>query len=189
MSKSLKVVSESCKPKTKLTKIELENLLAEVQEELSEAQLQLEELIEAKEKLSKAKPIIEAYSELTKELGPVEQVRVAFAGENRLALVFGSVFGGFIPLASYFVVHNEVGWTSHGIAMLVIALGALAFSAKTVWQWGNEVFKHDGWKAGGFVLLLEGVMTLSNQSWLGYAALSILMFVNAVATGVTAARR
>ncbi len=179
--------------KTKFTKVELEKLLAELREELNESQRQLEEVTATNEELVSARAEVqhlrEFYNTITKELGLVEQVRVAFAGENRLALVFGAVFGGFIPVASFYVVHNEVNWEMHGIAMLVIALGALAFSAKTVWQWGNEAFKEDAWKAGGFVLLLEGVMTLSQLPWLGYTALGILTFINAVATGVTVSRK
>lgn len=185
--------------KTKFTKVELEKLLAEVREELvevreelDESQRQLEDLSTTNEELVCARAEVqhlkEVYDTITKELGLVEQVRVAFAGENRLALMFGAVFGGFIPVASFYVVHNEVNWEMHGIAMLVIALGALAFSAKTVWQWGNEAFKKDAWKAGGFVLLLEGVMTLSQLLWLGYTALGILTFINAVATGVTVSK-
>jgi len=142
-----------------------------------------------KDELANALPDAEAYREMNRELGPIEQVRVAFAGANRLALFFGIIFGGFIPYASYRVFHNEIAWNAHGISMLVFALGALAFSAKTVYQWGFDFFKQDRLKAGGFVLLCEGLMTLTYQKDLGIMALVILVFVNAIASGVTAAKR
>lgn len=192
MSVAIKLAEEAPskrKAQTKLTKIELEDALFETREELSEAQLQLEELAILKTELASVLPDAEAYREMNRELGPIEQIRVAFSGANRLALFFGSIFGGFIPYASYGVFHNEIAWDAHGVAMLVFALGALAFSAKTVYQWGFDFFKQDRLKAGAFVLLCEGLMTLTYQKYLGIAALVILIFVNAVATGVTAAKR
>lgn len=119
--------------------------------------------------------------------GVVEQVRTAFHRKNALATSIGLVFGGFVPVATYYVSHHEVAASAHGYAMLALVIGGLVFSAKTVWQWARAAFA-DPWKATGFVVLLEGVMTLSGQGALAVAALTLLTAVNAIATGVTLSR-
>ena len=68
--------------------------------------------------------------------------------------------------------------------MLILVLGGLLFSAKTVWQWAHQAFANDAWKATGFVVLLEGVMTLSQIPALAIAALVLLTAINGIATGV-----
>jgi hypothetical protein len=117
----------------------------------------------------------------------VEQVRIALTPANRLPTALGCLLGGFVPVASYVVAHNEIAYSWHGWAMLALVVGGLVFSAKTVWQWGNAAFG-DPWKATGLVLLLEGIMTLSAIEWLGATALGLLAAINAIATGVTLSR-
>lgn len=119
--------------------------------------------------------------------GVVDQVRIAISRQHLLSTVLGGVLGGFVPIATYAVAHREIAASAHGYAMLALVMGGLLFSAKTVWQWGRLAF-NDPWKATGFVLLLEGVMTLSGQQSVAIAALIVLTSINAIATGVTLSR-
>lgn len=119
--------------------------------------------------------------------GVVSQVRVALSRQHALPTTIGAVLGGFVPVATYAVAHREIAASTHGYAMLALVMGGLLFSAKTVWQWGRAAFS-DPWKATGFVLLLEGVMTLSGQQSVAIAALIVLTSINAIATGVTLSR-
>jgi len=116
--------------------------------------------------------------------GVIDQIRTATKAENRLASVAGAIMGGFVPIATFLISHNEVALSVHGIGMLLLVIGGLVFSAKTVWQWANMAFASDAWKATGFVILLEGVMTLSGITGLSIAALVLLTAVNGIATGV-----
>jgi hypothetical protein len=106
----------------------------------------------------------------------------------RLATTLGALLGGFVPVASFVVAHREVGWDAHGILAAVLVLGGLVFSAKTVRQWAALACRDD-YKALGFVVLLEGVMVTSHTEWLGYAALAMLVGINAVSTGCTLSLR
>jgi hypothetical protein len=114
----------------------------------------------------------------------VQQVRTALRPGNRLATSLGFLLGGFVPLASFFVAHYEVTrmapWYEQKPVFLV--LGGLAYSARTVWQWGRLAFQN-AVKALGFVVLLEGVMVTSHIPWLSIAALAYLIAINGVATG------
>lgn len=117
--------------------------------------------------------------------GVVAQVRLALRPKARLATLLGCLLGGFVPLASYVVAHGEVDLeTVHGMVSLLLVLGGLLFSAKTVFAWGRMAFNHGG-KALGFTVLLEGVMTMSHTHWLAFIALGYLVSVNAIATGCT----
>lgn len=121
------------------------------------------------------------------EYGPVEQLCIAV--RNPLALVLGGLFGAFAPIASYFVSHQD--WhTKHWLRIVgecVLVLGALVFSAKTVWQWGEVFWGRE--KATGFVILTELVLVLSPSEWLSLTALCILVAINTIANGYTAAMR
>lgn len=115
----------------------------------------------------------------------VEQVRAAFKPDARLATLLGCLAGALPPLSAYVLAHlpTPVAWY-----LWVIVAGALLFSAKTVFQWAALAFA-DKVKAFGFVVLLEGVMTLSPVIWLSYLALAYLIAINAIATGCTLSRR
>jgi len=121
----------------------------------------------------------------TRELGVVAQVRLAMQPKSRLATAVGFMLGGFVPLATYWVSHNELGaeWPLY-LRMLTygIVAGGLLYSARTVFAWGKLAF-HAPAKALGFVVLLEGVMTLSHTSWLSVMALVYLIAINGFATG------
>jgi hypothetical protein len=123
--------------------------------------------------------------------GVVAQCRAAFARGNRLAAAVGLAIGGFVPVATYLVAH-AVRWELSPVVVLaaVLALGGLAFSAPTVFDWTREAFGGRGSrlavvKAGGFVVLLEGVMVCARGlglEILGLVALAYLVLVNAAAT-------
>lgn len=119
-----------------------------------------------------------------REVGVIGQVRVA--GQNPVALAIGCLLGGFVPVASFHVAHNEV--TSFWSLATALVLGGLVYSAKTVFTWGKLAFSCT-WKATGFVVLVEGVMVTSKSTWLALAALAYLVAINAVATGCTLALR
>lgn len=123
-----------------------------------------------------------------KDLGVVAQVRTALRPENRLATLLGALLGGFVPVATFTVAHVELSQVVplYLQPMMLLVLGGLVYSAKTVYSWGRAAFA-SGPKALGFVVLAEGVMTCSGVAWLSYAALGYLVFINAVATGCTLA--
>lgn len=111
----------------------------------------------------------------------VDQFRMATQKQNRWATAAGFLIGGFVPSATFFLVHYGVT----GCAWLwLIVAGGLLFSAKTVFEWGCVAFQN-GWKAFGFCLLVEGVMTFSpaNLIALSISGLGMLALINGVATG------
>ena len=122
------------------------------------------------------------------EWGPVEQLRIAFG--NPLSMLLGGVFGGAVPIASYFVAHQERGEmpTLQWIGQWVLVAGALVFSSKTVVQWGLQVWG-DWWKAVGFVVLAEGVMVAVPIEWLSQTMLVGLTVINTLANGSSLALR
>lgn len=124
-----------------------------------------------------------------RKVGVVGQIKTAFSRGSRLATIIGLILGGFVPVGSFVVCHEELpretGWVA--FYLLVLLAGGLLFSAKTVWQWSAAAFQ-DRWKATGFVLLIEGIMVGSKTSWLAWGALAILVVVNGVATGATLAK-
>ncbi len=116
------------------------------------------------------------------EPGVMGQIRKA--AQNRSALIVGLLLGGFVPLATYMMVHHEVTMTKPLYEQWAtgVVLGGLGYSAKTVYEWAKLAF-HLPFKAAGFVVLLEGVMVTSSIQWLTYVALAYLIMINAVATG------
>ncbi len=118
--------------------------------------------------------------------GVVDEVIIATAARNRLATALGVLLGGFVPLGSYVVAHYELALletiTLSNCAPLLMVLGGLAYSALTVYQWGLKAFESK-FKAVGFVVLIEGIMTLSSITWLAIAALVLLMSINGISTG------
>jgi hypothetical protein len=108
-------------------------------------------------------------------------VRVAFRPRNRLAAVVGLGLGGFVPVATFEVSHRAAELAS---LPALLAFGGLAFSAPTVYGWARAALG-SSLKAGGFVVLLEGVMVSAGSlglAWLGWAALGYLVAINATAT-------
>lgn len=117
-------------------------------------------------------------------VGVVDQVKQAMKGRNRVAMSIGAVFGGFVPVATFVLAHFEfrAELSVAAVPPVLIVLGGLTYSAKTVYEWALIAFKH--WvKAVAFVVLLEGVMTFATTRWLSATALVLLVVVNAIAVG------
>lgn len=133
---------------------------------------------------SRRRPTIDRPIARPAENNAVDQVRIALKPRNRLAASMGFLLGGFVPLASFFVAHFELSRAVplYSQKALYLVLGGLAYSAKTVWQWGTIAFQN-AFKAAGFVVLVEGVMVTSNILWLSIAALVYLVAINGIATG------
>jgi hypothetical protein len=121
-------------------------------------------------------------SKTTKTVSVIEQVRQATG--NPIALGIGSILGGFAPSASFVLAHVEHAAPDSlkGFIKCLFILGALIFSAKSVYQWTSKAFA-DGQKAAGFVVVLEGAMLLTDTQALSYAALALLIGINAAAAG------
>jgi len=122
----------------------------------------------------------------------VEAVKKAFRKQSRIGAFWGLIKGGFPPIASFVVAHQEipnVGIESpRGILLACLVFGALLFSAPTVYEWCKAAF-HNAAKAVGFVVLLEGVMVFSHVEWLGYSALALLISINAIQSACNLATR
>jgi hypothetical protein len=124
-----------------------------------------------------------------RELGVVGQVRAALKPRNRLATTLGALLGGGVPMASWQLAHHEVDATLPIYAQLPawLVVGGLLFSALTVCQWAREAFGSP-WKALGFTVLLEGILTFAHTPWLSVASVCYLVAINATATGVRLSR-
>ncbi len=118
------------------------------------------------------------------KLGVVEQIILAFRPRSRWATAFGFLLGGFVPLATFVLAHLEVvsDKALYEQPIMLLVLGGLAFSLKTVIDWGKMAF-HFPIKAFGFAILAEGTMVMSHTPWLTYMALSYLIGINGIATG------
>lgn len=115
-----------------------------------------------------------------RELGVLDEVRLALHPRNRAAAYLGAALGGGVPVATYWLAHHEL---DRGYVVWALVAGGILFSATTVTRWASCAFESPT-KAVGFTVLLEGVLLYSRTTWLALAALSYLIFINAVATGV-----
>jgi hypothetical protein len=106
----------------------------------------------------------------------IHQVKRAFLPGARLAGFIGLVIGGFVPVATWTIVHLEVAAMP---ALWLLVGGGLLYSALTVFQWGQAAFGN-AFKASGFCVLLEGILTFGHTRALSLAALAVLVFINAV---------
>jgi VIT1/CCC1 family predicted Fe2+/Mn2+ transporter len=115
------------------------------------------------------------------KIGILDQVSLAAKPQNRLASFMGGILGGFIPIASFVLAHIEC--PIYPIMWILVAAG-MAYSAITVYEWASIAFKY--WaKAFGFVVLVEGVAIFAHTPQIFYAALTILVAINAIATAYT----
>ena len=123
----------------------------------------------------KPKPVtlnVAQYERLT----VIAQVRRAFLPGARLAGFTGLIIGGFVPVATWTVVHYEV---SAMPALWLLVAGGLIYSALTVYQWAKSAFGNAA-KALGYCVLLEGILCFGHNLALSLSALTILVFVNAI---------
>lgn len=105
-----------------------------------------------------------------------DQLLFAFRRGNRCFAIGGLLVGGFIPLGSYTLIHQEVAARPY---LWALVAGGLLYSSTSVFLWALSYF-HSKLKAIGFVILLEGILTLSSVEWLSISGLAILMSLNAV---------
>lgn len=135
-------------------------------------------------------PSRKSRSRTNKPLGVVEQVRAALHPRARLATLLGALLGGFVPVASYVIAHQEIP-QADGLrlaTLILLAAGGLLFSAKSVYGWSKLAFQSGG-KSLGFCTLVEGVMIISKTPWLALAALGVLISINAISAGCTLSRK
>lgn len=111
---------------------------------------------------------------------PVDQVRRAFAANRRLSAILGFILGGFVPVATFTLVHRDV--LTHPLLWIMVA-GGLLYSAVSVYVWAKQTFELTV-KAAGFVLLTEGAVTFSHTLWLSLAGLLILVTINGICATV-----
>lgn len=125
-----------------------------------------------------------AEQEKNVSLTVIGQVKTAVKRNNLLSTIVGFVLGGFIPIATFCLVHYDLTDSMTGLRLLEIplVLGGLIFSAKTCVAWTTQAFQ-DRVKAIAWVILLEGVMILSPIQQLAAIGLAILVVINGVATG------
>lgn len=121
---------------------------------------------------------------LNSERDVISQIKLAFA--NPLPLLIGALIGGLVPIATYTVGHAELGAAGWGSVPGAVVVGGCLFSAITVYKWGRRAFD-SAFKALGFVVLSEGVMTFSQTPWLSMLMLGFLVAINAVANGANLA--
>lgn len=120
-----------------------------------------------------------AYAQPEEEtMGVIDQIRIAM--KNPLAAFAGFILGGFVPVATFSISHLDK--TLNEYVMWALVIGGLIYSALTVFGWAKSAFDN-ALKAVGFVVLIEGVMTLSGLPMLSYAALGLLVVINGIATG------
>jgi hypothetical protein len=113
-------------------------------------------------------------------VSPVDQVRRAFAPQRRLSAALGFILGGFVPVATFTIVHHEVA--TYPLLWILVA-GGLLYSALSVYTWAKQTFTLTA-KALGFVLLTEGAVTFAHTSWLSVAGLTILVTINGICATV-----
>lgn len=126
---------------------------------------------------------INCLNRIERVLPVIDQIKTAVRSNNRVASTFGFMLGGFVPIATFFVAHYEVDASKALYQQIhtLLVIGGLFFSAKTVYDWAKTAFRHP-MKALGFVILIEGVMTFSNNNPLAIAALCYLVVINGIAT-------
>lgn len=123
------------------------------------------------------------------------QLSLACQKENRLSTGIAALMGFIVPLSVYSVthelprVHSVEGIGAKFLFLCVLGVAGCVFSAKSVYQWGKLVF-NDTFKAIGFAILLEGILSasgiVSDSLWfkvLGMISLAYLMLINAINCG------
>jgi len=110
-------------------------------------------------------------------------------------MLCGCILGGFVPIVVFFTSHSKAIQEATSIQqilmdysyLMILIIGGLAFSATSVYRWAYQAFGNSWVKAAGFVVLVEGTLTLSPNPYLAWAALVYLVIINAIATGTTLA--
>ncbi len=135
------------------------------------------------------KPVVKRPRSVPSELSFPDKVRAAFSRKNALGSVLGALAGGLVPVASYYVAHTEMDLHNDPFSVFTaIVIGCLVYSASSVFQFGVQAF-HSRWKAFGFVVLTEGILVFSAQTWLALTCLAYLVVINAVNSAVNISRK
>jgi hypothetical protein len=90
------------------------------------------------------------------------------------------VVAGFVPLASWLIIHQEV---SGNPRLWALVIAALVFSSISVVSIASR-FYGSVTKAVCFTILCEGIMVLSANWWLSVAALVLLVAANGLNAGL-----
>lgn len=114
------------------------------------------------------------------KIAVVDSVKKAFQKKNRLATIVGTVLGSVVPWFTFSIGHHEVNTNP---MMWMFVAGGLSYSALSVYDFAKAAFKHPA-KALGFVILVEGAMTFSNEKSVSVLALCLLIAINAITAGV-----
>ena len=109
----------------------------------------------------------------------IDQIKIAFS-VSAIGLVVGLILGASVPLTTYFISHYE--WKEPWSIYSLLVAGGLIFSANSVYFWTKSAFR-SGVKALGFVVLTELGMIFSHIAWISLLGLSILIGINAIASG------
>jgi len=123
----------------------------------------------------------------------IDFVKFCFTRENIPATVVALIFGGFIPVAVWWLSHKQLNVASlktgdfNSVVAIPLILGGLVYSATTVVELSTLAF-HKRAKAWGFTILLEGVLLGASTTWLSVTALIYLILLNAVGTAVSVTR-
>ena len=121
----------------------------------------------------------QSQEELALLSNPVDQAVYVFQSGYRLSTLVATVLAGFVPVASYALIHLEVETRP---LMWILVAGGLVFSAVHVYHWMRKMFRY--WlQALGFTVVLEGNLVFCKIAWLSIAGLVILVLLN----GITAA--
>lgn len=120
------------------------------------------------------------------ELPPLMQIRTALRRGNRLGLVFGAIYGAWMPIAAFILKFEADAGNRPEIWFLIAA--AMVFSGITVFHWMRQSFGSSA-KAFGFMVCLDGAMLFSELLPLRISALILLILVNALASACNLALR
>jgi phosphoglycerol transferase MdoB-like AlkP superfamily enzyme len=105
--------------------------------------------------------------------------QISAAARRPAALIVGIILGAFVPVAAYIIAHHE---TQARPMLWLLVAAALVFSALSVFDWTRRAFGSAA-KAAAFCILTEGTMLATWNNYLSYAALALLIAINATATG------
>jgi hypothetical protein len=97
--------------------------------------------------------------------------------------LWATIIGGIAPCISFDVAHNQ---TKSNSFLWVIVTGLLAYSAPTIQKYLDR-YVCNVWKSWGFVIGMEAAMTFT-EGWTSYAALFMVVSINALVLGQTMGR-
>jgi len=109
------------------------------------------------------------------------KTKVLTAARRRLvSSIIAAIGAGFLPVASYCIVHFEASERKYLYGLVACALG---YSAPSLAAWAltwvkAKTYKAKFFQAWSFTLMLEGIMTLSSNPYLSGSGLALLVAIN-----------